>query len=118
MRHRSEWFLSDPTGLVTVKCRPDRPSSLGPNQLTPPPLTPSPAAATASPGQIAAMTAAYLSASAAASTTPSRHAHQLNFIILYVSELDVGRVREGFVHETMYGLGTWTLELQRSCVMV
>ena len=21
MRHRSEWFLSDPTGLVTVKCR-------------------------------------------------------------------------------------------------
>jgi hypothetical protein len=22
MRHRSEWFLSDPTGLVTVKCRP------------------------------------------------------------------------------------------------
>jgi len=71
MRHRSEWFLSDPTGLVTVKCRPDRPSSLGPNQLTPPPLTPSPAA-TASPGQIAAMTAAYLSASAAASTTPSR----------------------------------------------
>jgi len=32
MRHRSEWFLSDPTGLVTVKCRPaqvDRPSSLG-----------------------------------------------------------------------------------------
>ncbi len=28
MRHRSEWFLSDPTGLVTVKCRPDRPASL------------------------------------------------------------------------------------------
>ena len=22
MRHRSEWFLSDPTGMVTVKCRP------------------------------------------------------------------------------------------------
>ena len=31
MRHRSEWFLSDPTGLVTVKCRPDRPSSLDPS---------------------------------------------------------------------------------------
>ena len=30
MKHRSEWFLSDPTGLVTIKCRPDRPSSLGP----------------------------------------------------------------------------------------
>ena len=28
MKHRSEWFLSDPTGLVTVKCRPDRPASL------------------------------------------------------------------------------------------
>ena len=31
MKHRSEWFLSDPTGLVTVKCRPDRPASLGPS---------------------------------------------------------------------------------------
>ena len=37
MRHRSEWFLSDPTGLVTVKCRPSSmvmpvmsPSSLEP----------------------------------------------------------------------------------------
>jgi hypothetical protein len=30
MKHRSEWFLSDPTGLVTVKCRPDRPLSLDP----------------------------------------------------------------------------------------
>ena len=44
MRHRSEWFLSDPTGLVTVKCRPDRPSSLGPNQL------PAPSPSAAAPG--------------------------------------------------------------------
>ena len=27
MRHRSEWFLSDPTGLVTVKCRNNNSSS-------------------------------------------------------------------------------------------
>jgi hypothetical protein len=31
MKHRSEWFLSDPTGLVTVKCRPERPASLDPS---------------------------------------------------------------------------------------
>ena len=55
MRHRSEWFLSDPTGLVTVKCRPTsytpaatvRPpaaaaapeGSLSPQQQQPPPPT-------------------------------------------------------------------------------
>lgn len=32
MRHRSEWFLSDPSGLVTVKCKTDR-NSLTQSQL-------------------------------------------------------------------------------------
>jgi len=51
MRHRSEWFLSDPTGLVTVKCRPSSmvmpvmsPSSLeppsSPNPMSGPPSLP------------------------------------------------------------------------------
>lgn len=47
MKYRSEWFLSDPTGLVTVKCRQDRPLSLSVTgaaatpTLNPPPFQPS-----------------------------------------------------------------------------